>query len=157
MRPHSNLFPHHPLVHLAIALSAGICTSHYVSLKFSLAAGAVFTAITLTLLIKHRLLFAGLTLLSAIFFAGATLTKLEGRADSSSPLRLLLEQSDGAPITLTGWLDGPPEFARDRVYLSLRVENVRGRVSLLVTLRDTTEFTSLNLRYGTRISLTTTF
>jgi len=116
----------------------------------------VFTAITLTLLIKHRLLFAGLTLLSAIFFAGATLTKLEGRADSSSPLRLLLEQSDGAPITLTGWLDGPPEFARDRVYLSLRVENVRGRVSLLVTLRDTTEFTSLNLRYGTRISLTTT-
>jgi competence protein ComEC len=94
-----------------------------------------------------------------LFFTGATLAELQQRADNSHPLKNLVEQSEGEPFTVTGWLDGPPEFARDRVYLSLRVENVSGRVSLLVTLRDATitnEFRALQLRYGTRIQVTTT-
>jgi len=158
MRPHSSLFAHYPLVHLAVAFTAGIFTAGYTSLRFSLAAGITCTAVTLTLFIKQRFRSAALLLLSALFCTGATLAELERRADNSRPLKTLIEQSEGEPFTITGWLDGPPEFARDRVYLSLRVENVSGRVSLLVTLRDaavTNEFRALKLRYGTRIQVTT--
>jgi len=94
-----------------------------------------------------------------MIFMGATLANLERRADDSRPLKTLIEQSEGEPLTLTGWLDSPPEFARERVYLSLRVENIPGRVPLLVSLKDTTavnEFKALQLRYGTRIQITTT-
>ncbi|HEX5601269.1 MAG TPA: DNA internalization-related competence protein ComEC/Rec2 [Pyrinomonadaceae bacterium] len=155
MRPHSNLFAHYPLVHLAVAFAAGICTAS--SLRFSLIAGLVFIVVALILFIKQRFRLATLALLSAFFFTGATLAELEQRVDQSRPLKTLMEQSEGEPLTLTGWLDGPPEFARDRVYLSLRVENVTGRISLLVTLRDSgNEFRSLQLHYGTRIQVTTT-
>ena len=154
MRPHSSLFSHYPLVHLAVAFAAGICTAS--SLTISLFAGLAFTGLTLTLFIKQRFRLATLALLSALFFAGATLAELERRADNSRPLQALIEQSEGETFTLTGWLDGPPELARDRVYLSLRVENVIGRVSLLVTFREASEFRELQLRYGTRIQVTTT-
>src|SRR5215216_3179 len=153
MRPHSNLFSHHPLVHLAVAFAAGICTAGY---GFPLFACLLCTVVTLILFIKQRLRLATLALLSALFFTGATLAELQRRADNSRPLKILIEQSEGEPFTLTGWLDGPPEFARDRVYLSLQVENVTGRVSLLATLRDANEFKELQLRYGTRIQVTTT-
>ncbi len=159
MRPHSNLFPHHPLVHLAVSFSTGICTARYYSLKLSVVAGLLCTTLTLLLFIKQRLQLAALTLLSAMFFTGAVLADLERRADESSELKNLIEQSDGASLTLTGWLDAPPEFARERLYLSLRVQNVPGRVSLLAPLRDAAtanEFRTLKLRYGTRITITTT-
>jgi competence protein ComEC len=159
MRPHSDLFAHHPLIYLAVALSAGICTAPYLSLRFSLTTGALCTVGTLFFFIKRRLRLAAVALLFAVFIAGATLANLERRVDQSRELKNLIEQSEGEPLTLTGWLDGPPEFARERVYLSLRVENVPGRVSLLVTLRDaavTNECKALGLRYGTRIQITTT-
>src|SRR6185503_9311862 len=158
MRPHSNLFSHHPLIYLAVALSAGICTAPYLSLTFSLATGALCTAVTLPLFIKQRLWWTTVALLSAMFLTGATLANLERRVDQSRELKNLVEQSGGEPLTLTGWLDGPPEFARERVYLSLRVENIKGRVSLLVSRKDTTtenQFKALELRYGTRIQITT--
>jgi len=94
-----------------------------------------------------------------MFFVGAALAELERRADNSSHLKRLIEQSEGEFFTLTGWLDGPPEFARDRVYLSLHVENVAGRVSLLAPLRDAatrSAIMALQLRYGARIQVTTT-
>jgi competence protein ComEC len=94
-----------------------------------------------------------------MFFAGVVLANIERRADESRPLKVLIEQSDGEPFTLIGWLDAPPEFTLDRVHLSLRAENITGRVSLLVPLRDAaaqTAFRSLQLRYGTRIRITTT-
>lgn len=159
MHPHNNLFSHYPLVHLAVAFSGGICIAHHCVLKFAITAGVVFTALTLTLFIRQRLRLAALTLLSALFFTGAVLANLERRADESRELRNFIEQSDGASLTLTGWLDSPPEFARDRLYLSLRVENMTGRVSLLARLRNSdiaNEFRALQLRYGTRISITTT-
>ena len=108
MHPHSNLFTHDPLVHLAVAFAAGICTATYASSRFSLTAGLVCTAVTLTLFIKQRLRLATLALLSAFFFTGATLAELERRVDQSRPLKSLVEQSEGEPFTLTGWLDGPP-------------------------------------------------
>jgi competence protein ComEC len=159
MRPHSNLFTHHPLIHLAVALSAGICaaTLFVINLSFWLFAGVICSSLALIFIVK-RLPLSAAMLLSAMFFAGAVLAELERRTDESRELRSLVEQSEGEPFTLTGWLDGPPELARDRVYLSLRVENVTGRVSLLVPLRNAatrSAFTSLQLRYGARIRVTT--
>ena len=119
----------------------------------------IATILVLIFLIKQRLHLAGLALLSAMFFAGTVLADLERRADAARVLKTTVEQAEGQPITLTGWLDGPPEFARDRVYLSMRVDNVTGRVSLLAPLRDaatTTQFKSLQLRYGARLNVTTT-
>lgn len=158
MHPHRNLFAHHPLIQLAVAFAAGICAAPYVSIRFSFVL-VIATILVLIFLIKQRLQLAGLMLWSAMFFAGGVLADLERRADASRVLKTVVEQSEGEPFTLTGWLDGPPEFARDRVYLSLRVENVTGRVSLLAPLRDAataTQFRALQLRYGTRISVTTT-
>jgi len=95
MRPHSNLFSHHPFIHLALALSAGICTASYFSLTFSVATAALCTAFTLTLFIKQRLRLATLALLAAVFIIGATLAILERRVDQSRELKNLVEQCDG--------------------------------------------------------------
>ena len=159
MRPHSNLFTHNPLVCLAVALSAGICVAECCPIKLGLLGGVACTSLTAIFFMMRRLQPAGLLLLSAMFFAGAVLANIEQRADDSRELKNLVEQSDGEPFTLTGWLDAPPELARDRAYLSLRVENISGRVSLLLPLRDATTqsaFKSLQLRYGTRIQVTMT-
>ena len=157
MNPHRSLFSQYPLLQLAIAFSAGVCAANNLPIRLGhwLTVGVVCSALVLMLRGSR----AGLALLLAVFSVGAMLAELEKRADNSSELKRLVEQSGNEPFTLTGWLDGPPEFARERVYLSLRVENVTGRVSLLVTLRDdvvTNEFRALRLRYGTRISVTTT-
>jgi competence protein ComEC len=161
MNPHRNLFSQYPLVQLAIAFSAGVCAANYfpIALGYSLSAGAVWSALLLVLVVKKRVPLAGVALLFAMFFAGMVLAELESRSDNSNKIRSLVEQTENQTFTLNGWLDGPPEFSRDRVYLSLHVENVTGRVSLLVTLRDaaiTNEFRALQLRYGTRIQVTTT-
>ena len=147
MHPHRSLFSQHPLAQLAVAFATGICVANCFPIKLSVSIGVVCSV--LVLLLRKRLQLAGLILLVAVFFTGSVLAELERRSVSGSAIRNQLEQ----PITLTGWLDGPPEFARDRVYLSLRVEEpATGRVSLLVagTVRE------LQLRYGARIRVSTT-
>jgi len=150
MHPHRSLFSQHPLAQLAVAFAAGICVANYFQIKLSVTVAALCSVLALVLLLTKRLQIAGIVLLVAVFFTGAVLADLEQRRDSRSGVRKLVEQ----PVTLTGWLDAPPEFARDRVYLSLRVEEpVSGRVSLLVALRNGPD---LQLRYGTRIRVNTT-
>ncbi|HEY0762941.1 MAG TPA: DNA internalization-related competence protein ComEC/Rec2 [Pyrinomonadaceae bacterium] len=146
MHPHRSLFSQHPFAQLAVAFAVGICAASSYS-SFTIIAAAVCSVSALILLLKQRLQLAGYVLLAAVFFSGVVLAEMERRNDGSSGLRNLVEQ----PCTLTGWLDGPPEVARDRVYLSLRVEEpTPGRVSLLATFRDP------QLRYGTRIRVSTT-
>lgn len=65
--------------------------------------------------------------------------------------------TDGARI-ITGVLDGPPEYGRDRVYLSVRAEGI-GRVWLLAVFRDEEQeraYRAMRLRYGARVSVGTT-
>jgi competence protein ComEC len=136
-----------------VAFALGISLENYFSIKRSVSLGVLCSVLALVLLLKKRWQVAGIVLLVAFFFTGAVLAELERRSTNSSGLRNLVEQ----PSTLTGWLDGPPEFARDRVYLSLRVEEpASGRVSLLVPLRNGTSITELQLRYGARIRVNTT-
>ncbi len=124
--------------------------------SLSIGAGVVCSVAAVGFLLKRRFKICGIALLAAIFFVGVVLADLERRADNQSGIRNLVEQ----PITLSGWLDGPPEGARDRVYLSLRVEEpASGRVTLLAPLRNATAetaFRQLKLRYGTRIRVNTT-
>lgn len=123
--------------------------------------GAVCSALAAGLVLKRRVRLAGLMLLSAMLCAGVVLALLERRVDESSELNRFVDK----PVTLIGVLDGPPEFARDRLYLSLRVERVdteaiaNGRVSLLAPFRNAaTEeaYKALQLRYGARLSVRTT-
>ena len=154
MNPHRSLFSQHPLAQLAVAFAVGICAASYIPTKlgFSLTACAVCSVLALIVVLKNHVSLAGLALLLALFFAGDTLALLEGRTKST-----LIE---GELLTLTGVLDGPPEFARDRVYLSVQVEQGPAkRVWLLAPFRTVeTEhyYRNLQLRYGTRIRVTTT-
>ena len=162
MSPHRSVFSQYPLAQFAVAFAAGVCVAHYFSTRigFVLIAGVVCSALVVFLLLKRNLRPAALSLLLAMFFVGATLASLERRADAASDIERVVDQS----ITVTGVLDGPPEFARDRLYLSLRVERIadrfaRGRVSILATFRNAEsaqEFRSLGLRYGTHVRVITT-
>ena len=156
MNPHRTLFSQHPLFQLAVAFALGISAASYLPAKFgfSLATCAVCSVVSMVLTLRQRVRSAGLALLMALFFAGETLALLEAR---TMPQTSFIE---GESLTLTGVLDGPVEFARDRLYLSLRVEQQPvGRVWLLASFRDTAreqEYRTLQLRYGTRIRVTTT-
>src|SRR5690242_3561742 len=157
MNPHRSVFSQHPLAQLAVAFGAGVCVARYFPISAMLIAGAVCSALAVVLLLKKKLPAAGFMLLLAMFFAGSVLAKLSDRA---SDIKHDVDES----TMLTGVLDAPPEFARDRVYLSLRVERIadtpaNGRVSILATFRNAAsarEFRSLELRYGTRIRVSTT-
>jgi competence protein ComEC len=158
MSPHRSLFSQYPLVQLATAFSCGICAAAYwpARLMCVLVAGAVCSIVSL--LWRKRTRRAGVALLLAFFFAGETLALLEARNESRRTIRDL---ADDGSVTLTGVLDGPPEFARDRLYLSLSVSetNVSGRVWLLAPFRNAAieqDYRALQLRYGARVRITTT-
>ncbi len=89
---------------------------------------------------------AGWMLLAAVFFVGAVLMAQQGRPHTVLAGRVII----------TGVLDGPPEYARDRLYLTLRGEHgFAGSLSLLC-LGSERDYRALDLRYGARIRVTTT-
>ena len=154
MNPHQSLFSQYPLVQLAIPFCLGVCAVEYgprMRVVYVIG-GVVCSIVGLVGLWKSRLTPAGWALLMAMFFAGAVLANEERQA---SPF------AEGQALTLVGVLAGPPEFARDRVYLTLRVEHgfKTGVVSLLAPFRNAEsepEFRALDLRYGTRVRVRAT-
>lgn len=171
--PHQRLFSLYPLFQQALAFSAGVVTSNVVAPKLPVPIGlcAAASVLALVMFTKKKLAAAGLTLLAGFFFAGTSLAVVEKLA---RPVDSVRQQIDGEfldeeqQIIVTGILDEPPVFARDRVYLVLRVEtlNIRGSdlktsgvVSLLATFKTPTsepEYRQLDLHYGTRIRAKTT-
>ena len=139
MNPHRSLFSQYPLVQIAIPFCLGICAVEYGprAVGVYLFAGVVCSIAVVVALWKHRLTLAGWTLLAAMFFVGAVLAT-EHRKAHVIP--------GGQTLVLTGVLDAPPEYARDRVYLSLKVEH--GSVFLV------TESLAVDVRYGTRMRVT---
>src|SRR5688500_14312599 len=127
MNPHRSLFSHYPLAQLAIAFSAGICAANYLPVgpRYFFAIGSACALLSLVSVIKRWLPAAGLALLLAFFFSGVTLALFEQRAEQSSGIKKFLdEHAPSRLLTLTAVLDGPPEIARDKIYLSLRVERL---------------------------------
>jgi competence protein ComEC len=131
--------------------------------SIALIACAACTVVSIIALVRTRIALAGAALLLAFFFAGQALASFE-KLNASSFVK---EHLIGRSLTLTGVLDGPPEFARDRLYISLRVERciientettVSGRVWLLAPFRNSTsegQFRALQLRYGARVRVAT--
>jgi competence protein ComEC len=160
------VFSQHPLAQLAVAFAAGVYAANYFSLqlKLTVIVGVVCSAGGVVLLVRNGLHAAGVALLLAMVFVGATLAILERRADDASDVRRIVTESGKDNFIVTGVLDGPPEFARDRLYLSLRVEQVddarvQGRVTIVATFRNPAsedEYRALQLRYGTRVRISTT-
>ncbi len=165
MNPHRSLFSQYPLAQLAVAFSAGICVAGYLPtrLAFLFAGGAACTILSLIGVRTRRLSLAGWSLLLAVFFAGQALARIEGQAQPHNSIRNFINNK---PLTLVGVLDGPPEFARNRVHLPLRVERfilngsetiASGRVWLLASFQSIAtehQYRALQLRYGARIQVT---
>lgn len=157
MHPHRALLSRQPLAQLAIAFSAGICAAHYFQVGAAVlcVAGALCTLAAVIGVLKRRHSLAGVMLLLAISLAGAMLAVQERKSDEHNELKEFV----GRPVILTGVIDGPPAFARDRVYLTLSVERVDldgstrsavGEVSVVAL------FKSDDLPYGTRLRVATT-
>ena len=140
MNPHRDLFSQYPLVKIAIPFCVGICVVEYGPPERSVylvVMGVICSIAAVVALWKNRLTLAGCALLVAMFFVGAML---------ATQHRKLQVISNGQTLVLTGVLDAPPEYARDRVYLSLKVE--QGSVFLV------SDTVPVNLRYGSRIRVT---
>lgn len=154
MNPHRSRFTQYPLVQIAVPFCVGVCAVEYgppsTRPVYFIGGGVICSIVVLVGVWKHRLTLAGWALLAAMFFAGAVLAS-EQRQTRKFP--------EGQTLTLTGVLDGPPEFARDRLYLTLRVEDESrtSLVSLLAPFRTAAsegEFRALDLRYGARVRVT---
>ena len=171
--PHPACFTQHPLAQLAVAFIAGILIASWFvpSLALSFSPLALFSVGTLLALLRNRLALAALSLLLAMFLAGASLAVLEKTGSTAGRVKRLI--ADGLfgsndPVELTGVLDGPPEYARDRVYLPLRIETVSfkgndlkasGTVALVASFQTPEierEYLDLDLHYGARIRVMTT-
>src|SRR6185503_11273698 len=69
----------------------------------------------------------GVSMLLAFTFAGACLFQIEGSATHESSVKELLNRdiiNAETSTILTGTLNGPPEFANDRLYLVVDVEEI---------------------------------
>src|SRR6266550_1753765 len=171
--PHQALFTQHPLAQLALTFTGGILASNLLPSHLAILVSlyALFSVTALLALLRNRTSAAAQSLLLAMFFAGAALAVLEKVSTPASQVKRLI--SDGVPdanepVELTGVLTGPPEFARDRVYLPLKVETLsRRRVELrasgTVELQASfptpsikNDYMGLQLRYGARIRVMTT-
>ena len=162
MNPHRASLSRHPLAHFAIAFALGIWAANYFSVWI---VGAVCSALVIVALWTRRLLWAGVALLLAFGVAGAVLAVQERRTDSGNELA----QFVGRKLVVEGVLNGPAEFGRDRLYLTLSVERVdvdgssrKGAevVSLVALFReagDEASYRSLQLGYGARVRVVTTF
>lgn len=170
--PHTPLFTQHPLALLACLFAAGIVSSVVLptSLKFYLTILATLSVVCSLSLVKGRFFVAVLSLLLAMFFAGCSLALLERVSYPSDGLKRLIADGEIKPddsLELTGVLNAPPEFARDKVLLSLTLERIRirntdrktsGRVVLLASFQTSqleNEYLQLDLRYGSRLRVMT--
>jgi competence protein ComEC len=166
MNPHRASLSRHPLAEIAVAFAAGVCAANYFSIRLSVlaVAGGVCAVVVLIALLKERFSFASVALFAAIGLAGAAVTTQETGARNDSELGEFV----GQEVVVTGVLARPPEFGRDRLYLTLRVERLdvggigrsgSGVIALLAQFRgaaDEREFRSVGLQYGARIRVVTT-
>ncbi len=166
-KPHRQ-FSFYPLVQLAAALATGIFVANKLNSKpnFWIAFGIAFTLAALVSACTNRRQ-TGLTIIIATFFAGGSLASVELNRSQEGTLKSLIENSK-VVANVTGTLEQHPEYAFDRMYLTLRVESVSiddqetvatGLVTLLAPFRNESTrdyYHQLNLAYGDRVVVKTT-
>jgi competence protein ComEC len=161
-----------PLAQLAAAFAGGVLAGRYtgISVWTSILLAAICSLVALAALIRGSKPFAASFVTIAFLFSGATLASLEKQNIATDRLKRLLDEGSiavGEPVEITGVLEREPEVARQRLYLTLRVERIRakggereasGVVALLATptASNQDELRRLELRYGARIRAMTT-
>src|SRR6266498_3045183 len=162
----------HPLALLATVFALGILGA----LFFVIPIWLLVIISTLTTLLsaaagfKRKKSLAVVFVTLAVFFLGSTLAAIEKNNVPAIQVRHLLNQGKigvGEPVELTGVLEQDPEVGAERLYLFLRVQQVRfreiereasGEVILFAPVSGEStqrEFDQLDLRYGARIRVMT--
>jgi competence protein ComEC len=172
-KPHRILFSQFPLAQLAAAFATGIVFANYgrLPLSISLPVGGVFSVVSAISLINRKERVAGLALLLAMSCAGAGIQALAKPSSATNTLKQILETEgigEREAVVLTGFLDGPTEFARDRLYMNLSVDQIKfdqteqiasGVVNILAVFRNrmqVEDYRGLNLRHGDRVQVSVT-
>ncbi len=170
--PHAQPLFAHPFVQLAVAFAAGILAAQFspVRLITLITFGALAILFAVAALLKHRLLAAGVFTTVAFMLTGTCLAIIEKQEVRQDRLKVLIDRgviTAGEPVELTGVLERPPELAPASLHLILRVERCRdlnreesasGVVSLMALISGKAaaeEYQKLQLRYGSRIRVTT--
>src|SRR5437667_5378275 len=170
---HQPLFSQAPLAQLALAFSTGVVFAHYLSIPFVvlIPCGLALALTALLALTKQKLSSSAMCLVAAMLFAGMIVEKNDNGNIPRNQLKQLLDEKAlpaGDPLELTGVIDGAVDFALDRVYFTLRIEQIQykgvynttsGTVALIAWLQkaETLEqYTRLELCHGARLRVTTT-
>ena len=165
-------FAAHPLAQLAAAFALGILGARLFPFPLSLlvSIAALTTILALTALIRRRMKLATLLVTLATLFLGSSLAAIETNKIPANQLKRLLNEGTlkvAEPIELTGLLERDPEIAPERLYLFVKVQEIRfkqaerevsGEVVLLAPVSGKSaqqEFDRLDLRYGARIRVMT--
>jgi competence protein ComEC len=162
----------YPLAQLAVAFAGGVLAGQYAgfAVSSSLWMAVVCSLVAFAAVIRGSKRIAAVFVTIAFLFSGSTLASLEKKNIATDRLKRLLDDGSiavGEPLEVTGVLERDPEVARQRLYLTLRVERIRvkgvereasGIVALLATPGENNrdELRRLELRYGARIRAMTT-
>jgi competence protein ComEC len=169
----AQVFAAYPLALLATAFALGILgTLFFVTpLWLLVIISALATLLSTAAGLKRKKGSAILFLSLAVFFLGTTLAAIERNNVPATQLKRLLNEGTiaiGEPVELTGMLAQDPEVAPERLYLFLKVQNVRfrgtereasGVVVVFAPISGEStqrEFDQLDLRYGARLRVMTT-
>lgn len=140
------------------------------SLWLSIFGGALVSASSVAALLKNKLRLATSLVLFAAVFLGSALAIVEKANIPHDQLKRLLDEGTiktGEPVELKGVLEQEPELAPERLFLRLRVRQVRagnnerqiaGVVMLLARVvpgSNDKEFEALDLHYGASLRVMT--
>jgi competence protein ComEC len=162
----------YPLAQIACAFALGTLAGTFLSnsLWLFISCGALISAGAIAALLRHELRLATTLVLFAAVFLGSAFAIVEKSKVPHSQVRRLLDEGTikvGEPVELTGVLEKDPELAPERLFLRLRVGQIRagntgmqtsGVVMLLVRVSQKSnerEFDALDLHYGATLRVMT--
>lgn len=178
----------YPLAQLACAFAVGILAGIFLNnsstvfpvssiwlplsnlLWLLIACGALLSASAIPALLRHKLQLATALVLFATVFFGASMAIIEKSSIPTNQIRRLLDEGlikAGEPVELTGVLEQEPELAPERLFLRIKVRQIRagntemqtsGVVMLLVRVASKSneqEVDALDLHYGARLRVMT--
>lgn len=162
----------YPLAQLACAFALGVLAGTFLSkpLWLFVFCGALISAGAISALLTHKLRLATTLLLFATLLLGSAFAMVEKGKVARNQIRRLLDEGTlkvGEPVELTGVLEQEPELAPERLFLRLKVRQVRGGntelqtsgiVMLLARVAQKSnerEFDALDLHYGATLRVMT--
>ena len=160
------------LAQLACAFALGVLAGTFLSkpLWLFVFCGALISAGAISALLTHKLRLATTLLLFATLLLGSAFAMVEKGKVARNQIRRLLDEGTlkvGEPVELTGVLEQEPELAPERLFLRLKVRQVRGGntelqtsgvVMLLARVAQKSneqEFAALDLHYGATLRVMT--